>query len=314
MNSVPMVSVLMTAYNREKYIRSAIESVLASSLSDFELIVVDDGSTDGTPGIARDYASKDARIRIYVNEKNLGQFQNRNKAAYYASGKYLKYVDSDDMILPETLALMAAGMEQYPEAGIGLVYNDMEKIDLRVTPYKCFSSRDAYLWHYSNGGMLFPGPTGCIFRKDYFFEQGGFPLNLGINGDIYLNLRIAAVSPVVIFPGNIVFWRKHAEQVDELQQDYFKMHKERYLINKKNLFSDQLPLDEFELRRIRIGNKILFIRGAIFRYLLKWKVQPFLKLLKEGNIPIFSFPIAALPLRYINSFKKLSARQSQQKD
>ena len=304
MNSDPVVSVLMTAFNREKYITAAIESVLASSFEDFELIIVDDGSKDGTFKIARDFASKDIRIRVYANEKNLGQFENRNKAAGYARGKYLKYVDSDDMILPETIAIMVAGMEQYSEAGIGLVYNDMEKINLQVKPYRCFDSRDAYLWHYTNGGLLFPGPTGCIFRKNYFFEQGGFPLDLGINGDIYLNLRIAAVSPVVVFPGHIVFWRKHNEQVDELQQDYFKMHVERYQINRKILLKDNLPIATSCINRIRLGLKILYIRGAFKQYLLKGNFLQFSKLLKAGNISLTSFPILIIPIRFVNLFKK----------
>lgn len=296
----------MTAYNRELYIEAAIETVLASSYTNFELIIVDDGSTDKTLEIAFNYSKKDDRIKLYSNHQNLGQFENRNKAATLAKGKYLKYVDSDDMILPQTLGIMVSGMEQFKDAGIGLVYTNINKIDLSVIPYKVIDSRLAYLWHFANGGLLFPGPTGCIFKKELFFKQHGFPLDLGINGDIYLNLKIAAISPVVVFPGEIVFWRKHADQVDELQQDYFKMHKERYLINKKILFGSDLPLNKFELKRIILGNKILFIRGAIIHYLLQGKFRQFSSLLKVVDIPLFSFPMALLPLRYINSFKKFS--------
>ena len=91
---VPLVSVLMTAYNREKYIAEAIESVLASTYSNLELIIVDDCSKDNTLQIATNYQAKDDRIKVYKNEKNLGDYPNRNKAASYAKGKYLKYVDS----------------------------------------------------------------------------------------------------------------------------------------------------------------------------------------------------------------------------
>lgn len=304
MNSMPLVSVLITAYNRRDFIAAAIESVLASSLIDFELIVVDDGSTDGTAGIALEFAAKDPRIRVYLNEKNVGQFENRNKAAEYASGKYLKYVDSDDMILPGTLELMVAGMELYPAAGIGLVYNDMNKIDLTVIPYRCFNSRNAWLWHYTKGGMLFPGPTGCIFRKDHFFEQGGFPLHLGINGDIYLNLRIAAISSVVVFPGTIVFWRKHSAQVDQLQQDYFKMHQERFIINQSLLLGNSLPLSKTELSKIKFSCKVLFIRGAISHFLIRGKFKKFRSILKGVGIGMEQVPVALIPLRYINPFKK----------
>src|ERR1044072_333802 len=104
--SAPIVSVLTTAYNREKNIGQSIESVLASTLTDFELIIVDDGSKDRTVEIEKKYAQIDARVKVYVNEKNLGDYPNRNKAANYAKGKYLKYVDSDDVIYEHTLEVM----------------------------------------------------------------------------------------------------------------------------------------------------------------------------------------------------------------
>lgn len=89
----PLVSILMTAYNREKYIAEAIESVLASTYTNFELIIVDDCSADRTLEIAKSYEEKDKRIKIYINEKNLGDYPNRNKAASLAKGVYLKYLE-----------------------------------------------------------------------------------------------------------------------------------------------------------------------------------------------------------------------------
>jgi glycosyltransferase involved in cell wall biosynthesis len=92
-NEIPLVSVLMTSYNRQDYIAEAIESVLNSKYQNFELIIVDDGSKDQTVKIAQEFAEKDKRIRLYINEKNLGDYGNRNKAASYATGKYIKYLD-----------------------------------------------------------------------------------------------------------------------------------------------------------------------------------------------------------------------------
>ena len=87
----PRVSVLLTAYNRERYIAESIESVLAQSHADFELIICDDQSSDGTAGIIRDYARRDSRIRFSINERNLGQFENRRHAASLATSPFLKY-------------------------------------------------------------------------------------------------------------------------------------------------------------------------------------------------------------------------------
>src|SRR4051794_35303156 len=101
MTDQPLVSILMTAYNRQDYIAQAIDSVLSSSLSDFELIIMDDVSTDNTLNIARSFAEKDTRVRVYTNEQNVGDYPNRNKAATLARGRYLKYLDSDDYFLPD---------------------------------------------------------------------------------------------------------------------------------------------------------------------------------------------------------------------
>jgi glycosyltransferase involved in cell wall biosynthesis len=116
--SGPTVSVLMTAYNRAKYIGVAIESVLASTFRDFELVVVDDGSTDGTQNIVKGCAARDSRIRFHQNDTNLGDC--RNRAASLARGKWLKYVASDDYIYPHGLEVLVSTMQRFPEAGYGL--------------------------------------------------------------------------------------------------------------------------------------------------------------------------------------------------
>src|SRR5258708_31839495 len=114
--NAPLVSVLMTAYNREKYIAEAIESVRNSTYANWELIIVDDLSKDNTVAIAKQYEAKDSRIKVYVNEQNLGDYPNRNQAATYARGKYLKYVDADDQLYPHGLQVVVSYMERFPEA------------------------------------------------------------------------------------------------------------------------------------------------------------------------------------------------------
>src|SRR5690606_9160947 len=106
MDKLPLISVLMTAYNREKFIADSIKSVLASDFTNFELIIVDDASTDQTVCIAQKFASEDERVRVIINEKNLGDYSNRNHAAKFARGSYIKYLDSDDYIYPHGLGTM----------------------------------------------------------------------------------------------------------------------------------------------------------------------------------------------------------------
>src|SRR5688500_16961027 len=137
MNKYPLISVLMTAFNREKFISEAIESVLASDYKNWELIISDDCSSDNTFSIALTYKRKDERIKVFRNEKNLGDYPNRNKAASYASGEYLMSVDSDDLLLPETMSKCVALFEQYPEASFGVFYPHNETSEI-LTPIQIF--------------------------------------------------------------------------------------------------------------------------------------------------------------------------------
>jgi glycosyltransferase involved in cell wall biosynthesis len=204
--SSPLVSVLMTAYNREKYIAEAIESVLASTFQDFELIVVDDCSKDRTPDIARRYTA-DLRVQVHVNENNLGDYPNRNHAAQMARGKYLKYVDSDDFIYPHGLEVMVRCMEHFPNAGLGL-----SRPAISAGPYPVqLAPEEAYREHFLGSGLLTNAPLSAIIHTDAFRAVGGFSGRRQV-GDLELWLRIAARYPVVKIVRDLAWWRIHGEQ------------------------------------------------------------------------------------------------------
>jgi glycosyltransferase involved in cell wall biosynthesis len=94
--------------------------VLAQTLQDFELIVSDDRSTDRTVEIANEYARRDPRVRVSVNERNLGDYGNRRVIASLARGRFLKYHDSDDVMYPHCLAVMADSLLKEPSAAFAL--------------------------------------------------------------------------------------------------------------------------------------------------------------------------------------------------
>jgi glycosyltransferase involved in cell wall biosynthesis len=204
--TAPLVSVLTTAYNREKYISQAIESVLASSFKDFELIIVDNCSTDHTVEIARHYTS-DPRVQVHVNEKNLGDYPNRNRAASLAHGRYLKYVDSDDYIYRHCLETMVGMMERFPDSGLGLAAFRQDQA--RPFPIQ-LSPRQAYFTHYFRTTIFAAGPLGAIIRKDAFDAVGGFTGRW--SGDFEMWHTLAARYPVVMMPNGLVWHRNHAEQ------------------------------------------------------------------------------------------------------
>lgn len=227
MKEKPLVSVLMTAYNREKYVAAAIESVLASTYTNFELIIVDDGSKDKTIDIIKYYALKDARVKIYINNHNLGDYPNRNKAAAYATGKYLKYVDADDYIYPFGLMVLVSMMEANPEAAWGLC----SLPQIVEQPFPCLlTPREAYLHNFFGPGLFYKAPLSSIIKREVFEAVNGFqPLRMV--GDFEMWHRLALNYPVLLMPDGVVWCREHNErelnhyrkfitQYEEIQFEY----------------------------------------------------------------------------------------------
>ena len=250
MNDLPLVSVLMTAYNREQYLADAIESVLASDFIDFELIIVDDFSTDKTLEIARQYETKDKRISVFVNEQNLGDYPNRNKAASYARGKYIKYLDADDMIYPYGLGAMVAAMEQHPQAGFGLA---AKPEDTRPYPV-CIDPWHIYIESFNGYGHFDRAPGSAIIKREAFNIVNGFS-GARMIGDYEFWLKIARYYPMVKFPLDLYWNRLHKGQ--EFQT---KFAKDNYEVLTKNVLEaafnhPDIPISKAELRVIRAKTK-----------------------------------------------------------
>ena len=253
----PLVSVLMTAYNREQYISEAIESVLASSYSNFELIIVDDHSKDKTVEIARYYEFKDSRVKVYINERNLGDYPNRNKAASYAKGKYLKYVDSDDMIYSFGLEQLVYYMEQFPNAGYGLCTlkpNLKNKFPLYLSPL------DAYNYHYLGPGLFHKAPLSAIIKKKEFDLVGGF-IEERMVGDFEMWHKLSLKYSVVLMPQGIVWYRSH----DSQEMNDYEKYRYRYReISNKYLSLSNLPSERInEINKKRKNNIKSKIIGKI---------------------------------------------------
>jgi glycosyltransferase involved in cell wall biosynthesis len=207
-NEKPLVSVLMTTYNREKYLAQAVESVIASTYENFELIIVDDQSKDRSLAIAREYSEKDPRVKVVLNEKNLGDYPNRNKAAGLGKGKYLKYVDADDLIYPTGLQTLVSGMERFPEAGFGLCSLQQDKF--RMFPFM-LNQEEAYQRHYFQEQLFHKAPLSAIIRKDVFDAVGGFT-GRRLLGDFEMRHLLSARFPVVLMPHGVVWYREHEDQ------------------------------------------------------------------------------------------------------
>jgi glycosyltransferase involved in cell wall biosynthesis len=231
MSRIPTVSVLVTVYNREAYLADCLQSILASTWQDFEVVVVDDGSTDGSVGVAERYAGMDPRIRFARNEHNLGDYRNRNRAAALARGKFLKYVDADDVIYSHTLAIMVEAMQRYSDAALGLSWNVVDP----PKPFPFVSTPgEVYRTYFLGRSLLGVGPSAAILRRDSFESIGGFSGRQFI-GDTELWLRLAARWPVVSLPPSLVWWRQHENQQMALEQQCPEVLNARFVMNESLL-------------------------------------------------------------------------------
>jgi glycosyltransferase involved in cell wall biosynthesis len=268
--SGPMVSILVTVYNREAYLEATLRSILASSFTDFEVIAVDDCSRDQSVQIARKVASEDARLKVYENEVNLGDYGNRMKAASLASGKYLKYLDSDDLIYPHSLGVMTAALDANPTVSLALSHSLPD--DEQPYPW-VLSPRDAYRKQFLGRGCLSCGPSGAIIRRTAFEEVGGFREEWRLLSDINLWLRLAAHWPVALLPPGLVWWRRHeGQEFSGMNSRLFYLER-GFELEKQILRSSECPLNETEIAfsesraRKRHARKLLSLglKGRQFR-------------------------------------------------
>lgn len=131
----PKVSVLMPVFNAEPYLAEAVESILAQSFIDFELIIVNDGSTDGTPALLEQFATRNSRIRVIDNGNNLGIVSSLNRGLDACRGAYVARMDADDIAVLDRLAKQVAVMDAKPDIvalGGALEYIDSAGRDLGV--------------------------------------------------------------------------------------------------------------------------------------------------------------------------------------
>ena len=168
-SSQPLFTVATITYNSGKWVRHAIESVLASTFIDFEYLISDDCSTDDTWAIIEQY--NDPRIRSWKNEKNIGEYPNRNKVLKEAKGKYIYYIDGDDILYKSTLRNLSEYVYGFPEAGMiwGIPHYDFIVFPVLFTPEEIF--RIEFLGNYYWSMIGFPE---TIFKKDILLNAGGF--------------------------------------------------------------------------------------------------------------------------------------------
>lgn len=249
-NDAVKFSVLTTVYNKEEHLAEAIQSVLVQSHKDFELIVVDDGSTDNSIEIAQRFASKDSRIIVYKNESNLGDYPNRNRAISLASFEYLKFLDADDVMAPHALKTYADVVRQaWPNEPLYYVNcpNPDLAQDFRLA---ILDAQGGYRRGYIEGKRMFEAaPNSCLYRKSVMERWGLFtPERLIGDYDMAHRLVLAGSVGIIETPDFLSTWRMHDNQESEQNRSDLSITSNYIRVSLKYL---ELAKDFFSLEELR---------------------------------------------------------------
>ena len=214
----PAVSVVMTVYNTERYVAEAVESVLSQTFRDFEFIVIDDGSTDRSPAILRDYAARDRRIKL-VSRPNTGIVAAANEGISMARGRYLARMDSDDVCLPRRFETQVRYLDEHPECV--LVGSRVTVVDPYGSPVLESGQKltheeiDAELLG-SGGGWAIVQPS-AMMRTEAVRRVGAYRGRHNVSEDQDLFLRLAEVGRVANLPEPLLLYRRHYKSVMHTQ-------------------------------------------------------------------------------------------------
>lgn len=205
----PNISVVMPTYNVEKYVGEAVNSILGQTFTDFELIIVDDGSADRTTEILRSYT--DPRIRLLFNEKNEGNYPARNRGYRLTKGKYIAVMDADDVCYPNRLQVQYDYLEAHPDVQlIGSAWHFVGGLDRNVEVLTDYEEIKLFL--LDNSCFLHPS---VMLRSEAFRAVGGYDERYLYAGDYDLWCRLALRGKIENIPDRLVAYRWHPEQITQ---------------------------------------------------------------------------------------------------
>ena len=220
----PLVSLVIPAYNAAGYIRETLDSVLAQTHRPLEIIVVDDGSVDGTREIVQSYGE---RVRYFWQPNSGGCSSPRNRGLREAAGQFVAFLDADDLILPTRIEAAVAVMRRRPD--VGLTFTNFVHFDANgVDPADHFSTCTLLREHLDGrrtlaDPLVLPsaictdillvenfGSSAPMVRRDAAVAVGGFDESLPANEDFEFNYRVAMTAATAVIPDVLMQKRRHA--------------------------------------------------------------------------------------------------------
>lgn len=303
---MPKVSVIVPVYNTEKYLPRCIESILAQTFTDFELILVNDGSTDNSGKICDEYAKKDSRI-VVIHKENGGASSARNKGLEIVQGEWISFVDSDDYILVTHFQSIYT-----INSNVELKIGEMETFSndiIRISPiiHKIISVSEI-ISNYKSVNLY--SPCSKLYKKNIIVNNGlRFDENVTVSEDLLFNLKYLLLCKRIEFCPNAIyrynkvenFIDKHPLTVHEIKynleiisQSIFLLEK-HFNINCKTI-KEQCYLLQFSLfqthqkqisRNEQIKEWRFYRRNKLYKYKFKMNLKERIFLYLNYTFPQF---------------------------
>ncbi|SFE26232.1 Glycosyltransferase involved in cell wall bisynthesis [Chitinophaga sp. CF118] len=266
MTAQPLVTVFMAMYNGEKYVSDAVVSILNQSYPNFELLIIDDGSTDNSLSIIE--AISDPRIRILKNESNCGLYKTRNRGIEEARGTYFAILDCDDIAYPERLSAPLTFLEQHADYVACFGKADFINGEGRmISTQNMFSGDHEWL----SVLVFFLNPfinSTLVIRTDtlrkYKYREGYEPAE-----DYDLIQRIITDNKVIILDKNIIKYRLHQQNVSSTQAEKGKSGHKKVIRELLGRFELQNPESNIEMH-YALYCKVLTNKGYNLNEIERW--------------------------------------------
>ena len=282
----PVATIAMVTYNSARFLREAIDSVLAQDFDDFELLICDDGSNDSSWEIANSYA--DTRIRTLRNDTNLGEYLNRNKALGLARGKYLMFLDGDDYLYPQGLGFMVEMMRQFPSAGFASALPPCEKFiyPVELTPREFCSCA------YFGPIVVANDFTQLFFHTETLRNFGGFDRRYR-TGDSYIQYALGMHYKCVLISAGQAWWRRRSGQASQSLQSSGLGLAETSRYCRELIGQIDCPLDTHEKALARANLSSMVLRNAAKRA-LRGNFHDAMDMLLDAKVPLTEWHSALL--------------------
>jgi glycosyltransferase involved in cell wall biosynthesis len=257
----PFVSVIIPTFNRVDLLKETVQSVRNQTFRDFELIVVNDGSSDGTS----QWLNGQTDLRV-VSQENSGIAASRNKGARVASGHWLAFLDHDDLWAREKLEIQAAFAKDNPDVGLLAVRHERLGKKYREPSRTSWIRGDLFVKEFSES---FIHTSSVMIRADVFKEIGGFPTCYRFADEFHVWLQIAAAYPVAYFNRPLVFIRLYEANTSH---NRVGVRTDTYDILMKNYDPQRIPKTVF-LRTLAdhdISFGRAYVQAGNLKEALKW--------------------------------------------